>query len=76
MKPGMEIITSDGRHIGHLGPIPSGNVIHLARTDKTFPLFWIAQIDRQIVLRKTYAQIVEYWGAEPGPRVIRGGKSA
>lgn len=74
MSPGMEIITSDGKRIGYLGPPSRGNYVHVARSPHSIPLGWIARVDGDVILRKTYAQMIEAWGAEPGPVVIAGGK--
>jgi hypothetical protein len=74
MKPGIEIITSDGKRIGYLGPRSQASVLQVARSPHTIPWSWIARIDREVILRRTYAQMVAEWGAEPGPVVIVGGK--
>jgi sporulation protein YlmC with PRC-barrel domain len=74
MKPGMEIITSDGKRIGCLGPRSRTGVLQVARSPHTIPSSWIARIGSEVILRRTYAQMVAAWGAEPGPVVIAGGK--
>ena len=74
MEPGMEIITADGRLIGHVGPPAVDGLLRLARSPNSIPLTWVTRVEREVLLRKTYRQIVERWGAEPGPRVIEGGK--
>lgn len=74
MSPGTEIITSDGKRIGYLGPPSRSGVLHVARSPHTIPLGWIARADGDVILRKTYAQMIAAWGAEPGPVVIAGGK--
>jgi sporulation protein YlmC with PRC-barrel domain len=73
MKPGLEIITSDGKRIGHLGPRRT-DALQVALSPHTIPWSWIARIDDDVILRRTYAQIVAEWGAEPGPMVIIGGR--
>ena len=74
MEPGMEIISSDGRSVGYVGPPPRNGLIQLARSNRVIPLYWVARVDREVILRRTYKDIVERWGAEPGPTVIEGGK--
>lgn len=74
VKAGMEIITSDGRRVGYVGPPPQDGLVRLARFDKTIPVTWIARVDRELILRKTYKEVVNRWGAELGPTVIQGGK--
>ena len=75
MEPGMPIVTSDGRLIGYVGPRSRKGNIHLALSPHIVPLGWIARVNRDVILRKTYQQVTEAWGAEPGPIVIAGGKS-
>jgi len=74
MKPGMEIVTSDGKTIGHIGPVTSNGMLQVARSPYSIPLRWVARIDEDVLLRRTYQQMVEAWGAAPGPVVIKGGK--
>ena len=74
MEPGMEIISSDGRLVGHVGPPPRNGLIQLARSDKIIPVFWVARVGREVILKRTYSEIIDRWGAEPGPTVIKGGK--
>ncbi len=74
MHPGMEIITADGKRIGHLGPCSRIDVLQIARSPHTIPVGWVARVDSDVILRKTYAQMVDAWGAEPGPVVIAGGR--
>ena len=74
MEPGMQVITSDGKLIGYVGPRSHSGDLQLARCPYTIPLGWVARVDHDVILRKTYVQIVEAWGAEPGPMVIAGGK--
>jgi hypothetical protein len=74
MEPGMEIITSDGRRIGYVGPPATGGIVRLALSPNTIPLDWVTRIDREVLLRKTYRQVVERWGAQPGVTVLNGGR--
>ena len=74
MRPGMEIITADGKRIGTVGPIPRSGTLHVALTPHTIPCGWIARVDHDVLLRKTYSQVVDVWGTEPGPVVVAGGK--
>jgi len=74
MDPGMEIITSDGKRIGYVGPRSRTDVLQVALSPHTIPWGWVARVDREVILRKTYSQMVEAWGAQPGPIVIAGGK--
>ena len=74
MEAGMEIITSDGRRVGHVGPPPKDGLLQVARSDKTIPLVWIARVDRDVILRKTYGEVIDRWGARIGPTIIQGGK--
>ena len=76
MKSGMEIITSDGKRIGYLGPIPAfkTDALPIARSPYTIPWDWIARIDQEVILRRTFSQLVAEWGSAPGPVVIAGGK--
>ncbi|MFO0994782.1 MAG: hypothetical protein U1E67_22950 [Hyphomicrobiales bacterium] len=74
MVPGMEIITSDGRRIGFVGPPSQANVLHVALSPHTIPLDWIARDEGEVILRKTYAQMIAAWDSKPGPVVISGGK--
>ena len=55
MKSGMEIITSDGKRIGYLGPIPAfkTDALPIARSPYTIPWDWIARIDQEVILRRT-----------------------
>jgi sporulation protein YlmC with PRC-barrel domain len=66
MKQGLEIITSDGKRIGHLGPVGSDH-LQMARSPYKIPWHWVSRIDEDVILRKTYSYVVEEWGAEPGP---------
>jgi sporulation protein YlmC with PRC-barrel domain len=70
----MEIITSDGKRIGYLGPLTRPGILQVARSPHQIPWGWIARVDSDVILRRTYAQVVAEWGAEPGPVVIAGGK--
>jgi hypothetical protein len=70
----MEIITSDGRRIGYVGPLATDGIVRLALSPNTIPLHWVRRIDREVVLRKTYRQVVEKWGAQPGAIVLNGGR--
>lgn len=76
MQPGLEIITSDGKCIGYLGPLSETrpDALQIARTPYTIPWDWIARIDQEVILRRTYGQLVAEWGSAPGPVVIAGGK--
>jgi len=74
MNPGMEIITSDGRRVGYVGPPGGEGIIQLARSPHSIPLDWVRRVEREVLLRKTYRQVVARWEAEPGLTVIRGGK--
>ena len=74
MEPGMEIITSDGRRIGYVGPPATDGIVRLARSPNTIPLHWVTRIEREVVLRKTYRQVVERWGTQPGVTVLDGGR--
>jgi hypothetical protein len=74
MKAGMEIISSDGRRVGYVGPPPRDGLVQLARFDKTIPVTWIARVDQELILRKTYKEVLDRWGAELGTTVIQGGK--
>ena len=74
MKPGLEIITSDGKRIGYMWPHTKTDVLRVIRSPHTIPWGWVARIDDDVILRKTYAEVVTEWGVEPGPVVIAGGK--
>ena len=74
MEPGSEIITADGKRIGYVGPRSRGDVLQVALSPHTIPRDWVARIEHDVILRKTYAQMIAAWGAEPGPVVISGGK--
>jgi hypothetical protein len=74
MEPGMEIITADGRRVGYVGPLATDGIVRLALSPNTIPLQWVTRIDREVVLRKTYRQVVERWGAQPGVTVLKGGR--
>ena len=77
MEPGMEIITSDGRRVGHVGPAEIDGVVRLALSPNTIPLDWVTRIYRgDVVLRKTYRQVAERWGAQPGAVVLAGGRKS
>jgi hypothetical protein len=77
MEPGMEIITSDGRRVGHVGPAAIDGVVRLALSPNTIPLDWVTRIVHgDVVLRKTYRQVVEQWGAEPGAIVLKGARQS
>jgi sporulation protein YlmC with PRC-barrel domain len=68
MNPGTEIITSDGKRIGHVGPPSRADVFQVARSSHTIPWSWVARADTEVILRKTYDQVLEAWSAEAGGR--------
>jgi hypothetical protein len=74
MKPGLQIITSDCKRIGYMWPQTKTDVLRVIRSPYTIPWGWVARIDDDVILRRTYAEVVAEWGAEPGPVVIAGGK--
>lgn len=68
MKPSMEIISSDGRRVGHVGSRQAGG-LGLARSGNTIPAGWIARIDREVILRKTFEEVMAGLGTAPAPRL-------
>jgi len=68
MKPGTEIITSDGKRIGHVGPPSRTGILQVARSSHTIPLSWVARAEAEVILRKTYEQMVEAWSSEADGR--------
>jgi len=57
MEPRMEIISSDGRHVGHVGSAQAGS-LEVARFENTIPAGWVARIDREVILRKTFKEVM------------------
>ena len=68
MNPGMEIITSDGKLIGYVGPRGCADLLQVARSSHTIPWAWVARTDHEVILRKTYDQVVEAWRTEADGR--------
>ena len=64
MEPGMEIISSDGRRVGHVGSAQADD-LGSARPEKTIPAGWIARIDREVILRKTLKEVMAGLGSTP-----------
>jgi len=64
MEPSMEIISSDGRLVGHVGSTQAGG-LGSARPENTIPPGWIARIDREVILRKTLKEVMAGLGGTP-----------
>jgi hypothetical protein len=64
MEPGMEIISSDGRRVGYVGPAQVG-ISEFAISENTIPSGWIARIDREVILRKTFKSVMVGLGNAP-----------
>jgi hypothetical protein len=75
VDPGLQIITSDGKFIGRVGPRSHYGNIRIAMSPHTIPCGWIARVQRDVILQKSYAQVMEAWGAEPGRIVTAGGRT-
>ena len=74
MEPGTEIITADGKRIGFVGPRTRADALQVALSPHTIPWAWIARTEGDVILRKTYEEVIAAWDAKPGPVVITGGK--
>jgi hypothetical protein len=64
----MEIVSSDGTHVGTVDRVEPGNEVKVTRNDPTadgkhhyFPIDWIDHIDSQVHLKKDVDEVMSFW---------------
>ena len=64
----MEVVGSDGKHIGTVDHLEGANEIKLAKKDPSaggkhhfIPLDWVARVDSSVHLKKTSQEAVVGW---------------
>jgi len=67
----MEVVGSDGEHVGTVDGLGPGDTVKLTRTDEAaggehhmIPLEWVASVDQVVRLNLTGAHARERWHAE------------
>lgn len=72
IKDHMEVMSSDGRHVGTVDHMEGTDKIKLTRKDPAahghhhlIPLAWVARADQQVHLSKTAAEVLRSWEHVP-----------
>lgn len=67
----MEVLASDGVHVGMVDRVEGGNRIKLTKSDPLaegthhfVPLDWIERVDSHVHLAKPSAEVMSYWKAK------------
>ena len=68
IKEHMEILGSDGQHVGVVDHMDVGNQIKVAKKDPAaagkhhfIPLDWVAKVDKHVHLKKSSQDVTTHW---------------
>jgi hypothetical protein len=67
IKEHMEVVGSDGKHVGTVDHLAKSGLIKLTRTDSKdhqhhlFPVSWVEKVDEKIHLNKSSQEAQQQW---------------
>ncbi len=67
IKEHMEVVGSDGRHIGMVDHLAKSGLVKLTKSDATdhrhhlFPVSWVEKIDDKVHLNKSSQDAMQHW---------------
>ena len=67
IKEHMEVVGSDGKHVGTVDHLAKSGLVKLTKTDAAdgkhhlFPVAWVEKIDDKVHLSKSSQDVKEHW---------------